>query len=418
MIILDACILRGSGLNSSSTDVLRAIRTAGVEGVAVPWMVMEELSAQQAIKYRKQYEAAAQAIESLGKLTPWGLGYPMPDMDLDRLREHWRKQWSSVVDVIPTSEAALREGAFREANGLAPCRDDGRKTGARDAAIWLSAVEYAKEHADQTVYFVSDNTRDFGDGTSYADPMRTDIAELGERFVHLTGLGEVIDRFTESTTVEQDVIQRAVESEAALSAISRLAHTLGGGRKSTAWLQAIGGSAFPCKVADENQEPIHVSADGWLHDALRTRPTTISDVESYRVGDHVWCTATVRWLVYGTALFGSFPKMAACAFEARVLFAPDNDDPRLTVLRHSPFEPATDAEFTELKPVLTWNFLLSADELRARTGVDQATLAKIVADGDTKLWMRVLAATTMLTTGLSKPLSAISDIHMGETHEG
>lgn len=417
MIILDACILRGSGLNSSSTDVLRAIRTAGVEGVAVPWMVMEELSAQQAIKYRKQYEAAAQAIESLGKLTPWGLGYPLPDIDLERVREHWRKQWSRVVDVIPTSEAALREGAFREANGLAPCRDDGRKTGARDAAIWLSAVEYAKEHGDQTVYFVSDNTRDFGDGTSYADPMRTDIAELRERFVHLTGLGEVIDRFTESTTVEQDVIQRAVESEAVLSTISHLAHTLGGGEKSPTWLKVIGGSTFPCKVADENQEPFQVSADGWFSRALTARPTTISDVDSYRVGDHVWCTATVRWLVYGNALFGGFPKMAACALETRILFAPDSDDPRLTVLRHSSFEFATDAEFAELKPILTWSFLQSADELRVRA--EQADgLAKIVADRDTKLWMRLLAATAMLTTGLSKPLSDISDIHMGETREG
>lgn len=417
MIILDACILRGSGLNSSSTDVLRAIRTAGVESVAVPWMVMEELSAQQAIKYRKQHEAAAQAIESLAKLTPWGLGYPLPDMDLDRVREHWRKQWSSVVDVIPTSEAALREAAFREANGLAPCKDDGRKTGARDAAIWLSAVEYAKEHANQTVYFVSDNTRDFGDGTSYADPMRTDIAELGERFVHLTGLDEVIDRFTEPTTVEQEVIQRAVESEAVLATIIPLAHTLGGGEKSAAWLKAIDGSTFLCKVADENQEPVHASASGWSSRALTARLTTINDVESYRVGDHVWCTATVRWLVYGNALFGAFPKMAACAFETRILFAPDNDDPRLTVLRYSSLEPATDAEFDELKPILTWSFLQGSDELRARVANEDA-LAKIVADRDTALWMRLAAAAAMLTSGFSKPLSEIPDVHIGETYEG
>ncbi|WP_178798510.1 hypothetical protein [Streptomyces sp. MNU77] len=45
MIILDTCILRGCGLDSSSAEVLRAIRTAGVERVSVPWMVMEELSA-------------------------------------------------------------------------------------------------------------------------------------------------------------------------------------------------------------------------------------------------------------------------------------------------------------------------------------------------------------------------------------
>ncbi|MFE2077127.1 PIN domain-containing protein [Streptomyces misionensis] len=413
MIILDSCILRGSGLNSSSTDVLRAIRTAGA-GVAVPWMVMEELSAQQAIRYRKQYESAAQAIESLDQATPWGLGYPLPKMELDRVREHWRKQWARVVDVIPTSEAALREAAFREANGLAPCKDDGRKSGARDAAIWLSAVEYAKAHPDQTVYFVSDNTRDFGDGTKYVDPMRTDVAELGERFVHLTDLGEVIDRFTEPTTVDQDDIQRALQSEAALDVISRLAHTFGGGDKTPAWLNAIGGSAFPCKVADENQEPVHVTANGWFSRTLTVRPTTISDMDSYRVGDHVWCMVTVRWLVHGIALFGAGPKMAACALETRILFAPDDDDPRLTVLRHSPFEPATDAEFAELKPVLTWGFLLPREELQAQ-GVNEDALVEMMADPNTKRWIKALAAATVLTTGLSK---SIAGMRMGETNEG
>ncbi|GAB3004540.1 hypothetical protein GCM10023080_082730 [Streptomyces pseudoechinosporeus] len=47
--------------------------------------------------------------------------------------------------------------------------------GGRDAAIWLTAVEYAREHPEETVYFVSRNTKDFGDGTAYPPLMDQDL---------------------------------------------------------------------------------------------------------------------------------------------------------------------------------------------------------------------------------------------------
>ncbi|MGW3728328.1 PIN domain-containing protein [Streptomyces sp. NPDC000851] len=76
--------------------------------------------------------------------------------------------------MIETSESALRE-----ANGVAPCKvnDGGKqtKTGFRDTAIWMSAIEYARINPEETVYFVSSNTRDFGDGTAYPDPMDQDV---------------------------------------------------------------------------------------------------------------------------------------------------------------------------------------------------------------------------------------------------
>ncbi|MET7921842.1 PIN domain-containing protein [Streptomyces avermitilis] len=258
MIILDTCVLRGEG-NGSSTEVLRAIRTAGLEGVAVPWMVMEELVEQHAVKYRKQYEATAQAFQSLGNVTPWDLDVRLPEIDMERVREHWRKHWSRVVDVVPTSESALREAAFREANRLPPCKDTDKKAGARDAAIWLSAVEYAKAHPDETVYFVSGNTTDFGDGKSYPDAMGTDVAELGERFVHLTGLGEVIDRFTVPTVTEQDVIKSALKSKPVLNAIIRLAHGIANisGTDSDLWLNTLSRQGFSCTTAGPNYEPVH-----------------------------------------------------------------------------------------------------------------------------------------------------------------
>lgn len=51
MIILDTSILRGLGLKSSTAELLRAIRESGVQRISVPWMVLEELAAQQVLKY-------------------------------------------------------------------------------------------------------------------------------------------------------------------------------------------------------------------------------------------------------------------------------------------------------------------------------------------------------------------------------
>jgi hypothetical protein len=70
-----------------------------------------------------------------------------------------------VVDTIPTSEGVLRQDLFWEMNVLAPAKTDATssrsvKTGSRDAAVWLSAIDYAADHPDETVYFVSSNTRD------------------------------------------------------------------------------------------------------------------------------------------------------------------------------------------------------------------------------------------------------------------
>lgn len=61
MIILDANILWGVTLNSSTADLLRALRAAGIQ-VAVPWVVMEELASQRALHYAETHDKAASAL--------------------------------------------------------------------------------------------------------------------------------------------------------------------------------------------------------------------------------------------------------------------------------------------------------------------------------------------------------------------
>ncbi|MGM9337556.1 PIN domain-containing protein [Streptomyces murinus] len=329
LIILDTCILRECGLGSSSTDLLRAIRAAGAQSASVPWMVLEELAAQQAVKYVQKHEAAERAVKALTEVTPWEYQARLAPAVPDNVREHWRTEWRSVVDVIPTSEAALREAAFREANGLAPCKiqEGGRstKTGFRDAAIWLSAIEYAREHPHEEVFFVSSNTRDFGNGSGdYRAPMDQDVWNTGN-LTHLTSLDDVISRFAPSTDIEDGRAQTILKSEAVLTEAGRVAHSTLRTFRCTIASGALGRQTELGQVTVWMEQPAAVL-------------DSIKDVDAYKIGDHEWCTASVRWILAGRALLqgGTHLVTAGCSWETRVLFSLSaGTDARLTILRSS-----------------------------------------------------------------------------------
>lgn len=231
------------------------------------------------------------------------------------------------MDVIPTSETALREAAFREANGLAPCKiqDSGRsaKTGFGDAAIWLSAIEYAREHPHGEVFFVSSNTRDFGDGSGqYRAPMDQDVWTTGN-LTHLTSLDDVITRFAPSTNIDEDRAQTILESEAVLTEAGGVAHATLRTFRCTIVSGALGRETELGQVTVWMEPPVAVL-------------DSIKDVDGYKIGEQEWCTATVRWILGGRALLqgGTYLVTAGCSWEARVLFSLSaGTDARLTILR-------------------------------------------------------------------------------------
>lgn len=338
MIVLDTCVLRGCGLDSSSAELLRTIRESGVEGVAVPWVVMEELVGQHAVKYMKQHQAAAQSIGALKNATPWLLSLDLEACDPEAVRAHWRKKYGEAVDTIPTSENALREAAVREANGLAPARIDAGgsrsvKTGYRDAAVWMSAVEYARDHPDETVYFVSSNTKDFGDGTVYDYPMDQDIHGIEDRLVHLTALDQIVSRFTEATTVSEDHVREILEAPSTCRVAGEAAATL---LRRDDTCEGFAASTF---MSEEGPEPVDIWGQSWINGPV-AHLVSARNVQAYKIGEHQWCTATASWLLAGLAsvvapLGGGAIGFTACTWETRVLLKPQ-ENAQLVVLRSSP----------------------------------------------------------------------------------
>ncbi|WP_051901103.1 PIN domain-containing protein [Streptomyces aureus] len=337
LIILDTNIL-WKGTETVTADLLKVIRTSGVDQVAVPWVVLEELTAQRAQPHREKYEKAEQVLQSLKADTPWPIP-ALPPMDLARIQDHWRQKYLDVVNVIPTSEAVLKKALVREANVLPPCKrmdDNGQKIGGRDAAIWLTAVEYAREHPDEMVYFVSENTKDFGDGTAFPYPMNMDLAGLEDRFVLLTNWYEVMEKFTQRTDdVDKDAVRSVLSDPESLGAIEAEA-----GRRLGLPQSGFHGPTFEGTmgffVEDEGTlvttEPVR--ALGWV-EAPTAALNRVIELKAYRIGEHVWCMATVQWALGGPALLHDTfqAKGVGCLWETRVLVSPTNADAQLTVLR-------------------------------------------------------------------------------------
>ncbi|WP_274557982.1 PIN domain-containing protein [Streptomyces spiramyceticus] len=336
MIILDTCTIRSAGLRSSSADLLRTIRRSGVERVAVPWIAMEELAAQKSIEYLAASETAIRALEALEKASPWDVP-KVGALDPEGVREHWRQQWGEIVTVLPTSLAAMQKAMMREANVLPPCKlkTDGSKNakpvkiGGRDAAIWLTAVEYAREHPDETVYFVSENHKDFTDGVSgYPYPMDQDLDGIEGRFVHLTSLNDLVARFAKPTDVDEARVAAACDLPDVQEVVADDAYSR--------WTMLFDPYApgFECTWA--SPEGSHTGwASGWLDlSGVKVRRTSLTDVNAYRIGDHVWATANVGWELGGFTLLDEDEFVHAVThYDTRVLVSLQDGDTALTVIR-------------------------------------------------------------------------------------
>lgn len=336
MIILDTCVIRGMRLDSSEAHLLRAIHETATDQVGVPWMVVEERAAQLAIKYRETYIKADQALDQLRALSP-GTVPALTPPDEEAVRNRFRDQLQELAVILPTSEGALREGVLREANSLPPAGvKKGEKVGARDVAIWLSAVEYAKANPDETVYFVSSNTRDFTAGnSSYPSPMDADIDGLGDRFVHLPQLADLLKVVAPPLIVDPDRVQKFLPSF-----VPYFRKTL-----MSQWGSPTQAMFSPFPALSQAAGAVK-EAKGWFgaSEAIRLRALQVTDLQGYRLGEEEWCIASVQWEVMGWTQFGDGMSMGCCTWTTRILLPLVENGPSPRILDASPPEAPADGQ--------------------------------------------------------------------------
>ncbi|MFE5944261.1 PIN domain-containing protein [Streptomyces sp. NPDC056480] len=362
MIILDTNILWGVTLENSTADLLRALAAADIH-VAVPSVALEELVSQRTLEYVAAHESAASAVAQLQRHVPWGGVPSLGQADKERHREHWRDVYRRMVKVIEPSVEVLRTALFRESNVLLPCKRLGKgdKTGSRDAAIWLTAVEYARDHEDEMVYFVSANTKDFGDGTQYEEPMKTDLAGIEDRFFHLTSLDDVVERFAKPAELDEGLLPALLAREEWIELVTdALSDYLPvyDPNDDSGWSNP---SLLYTPLGDgESAGEVHF-ASGWFDPPTLTFDC-VSDMTAHSIGGQDWYTATVRWLASGLMML-TVPKLtpAANVLETRVLVTQDENGARMSILHSQPPQALTAEEVSRVPNTWTnWRQELEA----------------------------------------------------------
>jgi hypothetical protein len=320
ILILDTNAVRMLNPNGSNADVLRIIKNSGTAKVAVPEMVFHEMVAQQVIEYRDAYNRAEVAVKRVRGRHPESAKVFMElnnGPDIQGVREGWERQYRAIFDLIPTTGEMALQALIREANGEKPAKltekqGEKKKEGARDAAIWLSVIEYMRRNPDERVYFVTKNSKDFGDGSEWPHPMDLDIQGMEDRIEILEDMDAVISALTE----EVPTSELSEEASAALKALPQVVGE---------WaIKMLRGRPQPASILSEFDRSGHfkrATFRRWVAPP-DAELIAVSNVTGHKIGDSVWFVADVEWLLWGVAQT-FIPKVeavpSACVWETRVL---------------------------------------------------------------------------------------------------
>ncbi|MFF2751352.1 PIN domain-containing protein [Kitasatospora sp. NPDC058048] len=279
---MDANILRGTKGGGAEDELLRTLRASKAERIAIPEIALEEVLAQRVLAYDRAHKAMREAAEKLNAATHWGEVEGPQEYLPEKVRDYWRSRYLQLAEVLETSIDVHRQALVREAGVIAPCKIVGTdtKTGARDAAIWLTAVEHARENPTETVYFISNNTRDFGNGVDWPTQLAEDIRGMESRFFLHTSLGGVLPRFARKVTTTVDEVTALLSDPGRLENIarrSRLAHL----KEVIEALQLRQWRATHTRYTRDS------------HAAL----SEVTKPRAYEIDGQVWYTATARWVI-------------------------------------------------------------------------------------------------------------------------
>jgi hypothetical protein len=349
MIIFDANVVYGLNRNSPRFDLLRALKQSGEHPAGIPWMVREELVAKQVLDYSAAHEGARAAVNGLNRRIHWSNRTgDIPALEIDDAKEYWRNQYAEILETLETSSDNAKQALAREAFCEKPAKTTPKdKGGARDVAIWLSVIDYLKENPEDEVFFVSNNTDDFGDGTKYPEPMSEDLGEMKSRLTILTSFDEFISRFTVKVEADDEHVKELL-GELASDSLTSFA--------STANLVLRDGRFEGTRIGNGAFEAVQWSA--WLLPPSAVI-RNVSRSSGHKIGNAEWYTANVNWILVGIAqpaasLYRSDISgilQLACEWPTRVLFSV-GENRQLTILEQQRPKALDPNERADLQPLL------------------------------------------------------------------
>jgi hypothetical protein len=360
LIVFDTNELYGLHRKSPKFDLLMALRQAGAEQPGIPWVAREELVAKQVLEYSAAWESARAAVSALNRKAPWDNPAVLPQAETEKAIEHWRGIYAEVLTTLETSGDDALEALAREAYCRSPAKKDPKaKGGARDAAIWLTVTGYLKAHPDEHVYFVCNNAKDFGNGSSYPAAMLDDLGDMKDRLTILASFDDVIARFTQPIEVDPrhagnllGELSAGVLAQAGHSAQATLTRGPFEGTRFTA-----GGVFETCWW------------DMWTFSPAAF-PRSVGEASGHKIGGNEWYTASAEWILVGyaqpsltryvpsLAAFGGITPddppdtfaLVACTWSTKILFSPGTE--RLTVIEAGAPAALDPGDRAELMPLV------------------------------------------------------------------
>lgn len=170
-------------------NMLKAIADHTGHALALPEIALEEHLAHERHDVEELHRAAQSAMRDLGAKLQMMRIEDLPAPDIDQHVQQVRAQLSSIFKILPTPEGAAREALVRETRRQAPAKRswEGKGEGARDVAIWLTAVD-AMAQSSETVYFVSMDKTAFGK-EKLLQELKTELGDAGaEKFRYCYGI--------------------------------------------------------------------------------------------------------------------------------------------------------------------------------------------------------------------------------------
>ncbi|WP_185013155.1 PIN domain-containing protein [Streptomyces sp. AK010] len=256
LIFLDTNVLprQGSIRNVLMSAVLKVASHNDLR-VCISEVVLEE-----SVNIRKSLVAEAiqklqEAFNQASKLMELE---PIYIPDLSEIASSWRDELEAAFEVIPLGGVQAVAALKREAARRRPARDG---KGARDSAIWLSALEVAVANG-APVHFVSDNRADFAD-TANANLLHPDLLEdckaRGVEVIYHRNLDSLLDKLSSKS--------QNTPSIGSVSAVKNM------------FLEALFETGLPHRISEEFYGSAGFSLDAEVKD--------VKKIKSYQVDDAI-----------------------------------------------------------------------------------------------------------------------------------
>lgn len=274
MIIFDTNALRGFSLTGSVAAMLRAIAADAGQSLMISSVTEDEYRSAKRRFYEEKIEAVTTSIKALRRAVPQWRPEDPPYPAVEPLVEREMELVGLMFGVLPPSGAHAIEAVRREADRELPASTDGVRpgAGARDVAIWLTAVERSKT-SHESVYLVSADSKAFGK-EKLAKALVDEAAMNDAEVILCPSVTNLLDRFATKIEVEIDAAA-LLESDEILRSV---------------WRDIAASSFIDAAMAIPGGESTFES-DGVNDLALRD----VSDVQAYEVGGERWIAVRGTW---------------------------------------------------------------------------------------------------------------------------